>query len=303
MKAISESKGKDKEGVIMEDTMNSDVINYYPGHMAKAKREVKEKIKLIDIVIEVLDARMPSSSKIDDIEDIIGKKPKILVMTKKDLCDMSRTKKIAEEYKYEGYDNVLIMDLNNNSDYKELIDVCKKMMEPINEKRKEKGLKDKEIKIGVVGIPNVGKSTLINKLAGRKVANVGNKPGVTKDVNWLKTDYGFLLLDTPGILWPRMKEHEQSFNLASTGTIKTDILNMTDIGGYLVSFYQNEYKWVLKDIYGIEPNIDIFVNFRNLAEKFGYITKEGYTDYEKVSTRLYNDLVGGKITGVTFDKC
>ncbi len=303
MKAISESKRKDKEGVIMEDTINSDVINYYPGHMAKAKREVKEKIKLIDIVIEVLDARMPSSSKIDDIEDIIGKKPKILVMTKKDLCDMSRTKKIAEEYKYEGYDNVLIMDLNNNSDYKELIDVCKKMMEPINEKRKEKGLKDKEIKIGVVGIPNVGKSTLINKLAGRKVANVGNKPGVTKDVNWLKTDYGFLLLDTPGILWPRMKEHEQSFNLASTGTIKTDILNMTDIGGYLVSFYQNEYKWVLKDIYGIEPNIDIFVNFRNLAEKFGYITKEGYTDYEKVSTRLYNDLVGGKITGVTFDKC
>lgn len=303
MKAISESKRKDKEGVIMEDTINSDVINYYPGHMAKAKREVKEKIKLIDIVIEVLDARMPSSSKIDDIEDIIGKKPKILVMTKKDLCDMSRTKKIAEEYKYEGYDNVLIMDLNNNSDYKELIDVCKKMMEPINEKRKEKGLKDKEIKIGVVGIPNVGKSTLINKLAGRKVANVGNKPGVTKDVNWLKTDYGFLLLDTPGILWPRMQGHEQSFNLASTGTIKTDILNMTDIGGYLVSFYQNEYKWVLKDIYGIEPNIDIFVNFRNLAEKFGYITKEGYTDYEKVSTRLYNDLVGGKITGVTFDKC
>lgn len=284
-----------------EKVISSTGINWYPGHMVKAKREIKEKIKLIDIIYECVDARMPSSSKLKGMDDILEAKPRILVMTKKDLCDLEETNKWIKYYEEKGY-KVLLLDLTNNDDYKKLIKLTNEIVKPIQEKRKDKGLKSKEVKIGVIGIPNVGKSTLINKLAGKKVANTGNKPGVTKQINWLKTNSRFLLLDTPGILWPKIEDNTEALSLASTATIKMEILNMTDIGGYIITFFKNYYKEKLEEKYNIEISDDPNEIFTSLAKKFNYFEKDGEIDYEKISNKVYNDLVSGALKGVTFDR-
>lgn len=287
-KNINQNNGSDKMS-----------INWYPGHMAKTKRELKERMNLIDLIYEVIDARMPSSSKIKDIDDILKDKKRILVMTKKDLCDLEQTNKWVEFYKKQGYE-VILMDLTNNDDYKKLVKITNDYMKDVQEKRKEKGLKNKEIKIGIIGIPNVGKSTLINKLAGKKVANTGNKPGVTKQINWLKTSSGFLLLDTPGILWPKLSNELEALCLAATASIRPEVLNIEEIGYFLLEFFKDNYPDKIKEKYNIEISDDVYEIFDNLAKRFNFYDN-GEINYEKISQRVYNDLVSGVLKGVTFD--
>lgn len=279
---------------------NKSVINWYPGHMAKTRRLISEKYNLIDVVYELIDARMPYSSKIKDVYDLIRNKPKIVIMTKKDLCDLKVTQKWIKYYENLG-SKVILVNLNNDEDYKKIIDETYKIMDSVQEKREEKGMKEKDIKALVIGIPNVGKSTLINKLANKHVTDVGNIPGVTKEVKWLKTPYNISLLDTPGILWPKINNENIAYNLASLSSIKEEVLPLDDVAVYILRMLKEYYPDILKERYKLNNIDDIELAYEIIGKNMGAI-KNGEVDYDRVSKKIINDLKLEYVKGITFDR-
>ena len=279
---------------------NKTNINWYPGHMAKTRRLITEKYKLIDIVYELVDARIPYSSKIKDIYDLIQNKPRIIIMTKKDLCDLKETNYWVNYYENLG-SRVILVDLNNNEDYKKIIDVTHEIMDELNQKREEKGMSKRNIRALVIGIPNVGKSTLINKMVGKKVADTGNKPGVTKSLTWLKTNSDIELLDTPGILWPKLDNQDVALNLASMTAIKEEILPIDEVAIHIIKTLHKYYPDMLNERYGVK-NIDDFEEVYDIIGKRIGAIRNGEVDYEKVSTRIVTDMKQEYIKGVTFDR-
>ncbi len=278
-------------------------INWYPGHMAKTKRLIKEKYNLIDVVYEVIDARMPKSSKIKDIDELLKDKPRILIMTKKDLCDLEETKKWVKYYEDKGY-HVILVDLSQNNTVKEIIDLTHEITRDIQDKREEKGLAKKDIRVLVVGIPNVGKSTLINRMAGRKVANIGNNPGVTKNLAWLKTSSNILLLDSPGILWPKLDNEEGALNLASLSAIPRDILPVDKVAIHILNKLDKYYPKYLKERYNLDKmdNDDLVFVYETIGRKIGAVVSGGEIDYTRVSNTILEDIKNERIKGITFDR-
>ncbi len=284
------------------EKFQKNVINWYPGHMAKTKREIKEKLDIIDIVYEVIDARMPSSSKIVDLDDLIGSKKRILIMTKYDLCDKTYTNEWINYYQEKGY-IVIPIDLLNNINVSQILIKSQEIMKEINQKRIAKGLKERNIRALIVGVPNVGKSTLINRLVGKKTVNVGNRPGVTKTLSWIRINKNIELLDTPGILWPKLENQNSAYILASLSSIKEEILDTMDLACFVLKIMMKLYPEKLKERYGISSlSDDMIEEFDLVAKKRGALSKGGVADYEKVSGIIINDLKNGYLGPVTLDR-
>ena len=276
---------------------NKTNINWFPGHMAKTKRQLLEQASLVDIVYEVIDSRMPISSRVEEMNDIIKDKPKIVIATKYDLCDKSITDKILE-----NEEHVISINLQNDDIYG-IISATNELMEGINNKRLEKGLNKRSARVMVIGIPNVGKSTLINRLVGRKVVGVGNKPGVTKNINWIRVNKDIELLDSPGVLWPKFEDQNRALILASFLSIKEEILNSDQIACFILKKIFELYPEKLKERYGLDSLDEDFIEaYETIGKKRGALSKGGSVDYDRVSNIIIRDLNNGYFGDITLDR-
>lgn len=276
-------------------------IQWFPGHMAKARREVTEKLKLVDIIFELIDARLPLSSRNPMIDEVINQKPRLLILNKSDMADEHETRKWVEYFAQRGHKAVAI----NSLEGKGLQQVTKAAQEILKEKferMKSRGMKPRAIRAMIVGIPNVGKSTLINRLAKKNIAKTGNTPGVTKAQQWIKVGKELELLDTPGILWPKFEDQEVGFKLALTGAIKDTITNMEDLAVYGLRFLSVHYPARMEERYGFqfihEDLVETFDHIGKLRRVFG---PGGEIDYDQVAQLVVRDIRGLQLGKLTFD--
>ena len=282
---------------------NKTNINWYPGHMAKTRREVKEKLDLIDIVYEVIDSRMPISSKIVDIDDLIKNKPRILIATKYDLCDKEETDKILDNYRKSGY-TVIPVDLMSGKNVNMIITKSLELLNEMNARREEKGLQKRRIRAILLGIPNVGKSTLINRLVGKKATSVGDRPGVTKNLSWIRINKDIDLLDSPGILWPKLENQYQAAILATLSSIKEEIVNNQDLAIFVLKIMNKLYPDKLLERYKLD-SIDL-TNIESvlydIAKRRGALMKGGIADYDKVYNIIIKDMKDNAFGNITLDR-
>ena len=290
----------EKKNNNQEEKLTKVGINWYPGHMAKTKREISEKLDLIDVVFEVIDARIPYSSKNKDIDKMIKNKKRVLIMTKIDMCDIINTNKWIKYYEEKGI-KVIPVDLINKKNISEIFKVTEEVNRELNNKRKEKGLKERKVRILILGIPNVGKSTLINTLVGKKATNVGNKPGITRHLEWIRINKDIELLDTPGILWPKLDDDTIAHNLAAMTAIKEEILDTEDIAIYIINTMLKLYKDNIVNRYNLTSYNDVVEVLDMIGKKIGAV-RNNETDYEKVYSIILRDLREGYLGKVTFDR-
>lgn len=277
-------------------------IQWFPGHMAKAKREVQEKLKLVDIVFELIDARLPQSSRNPMIDEVIQQKPRLIIFNKSDMADENETKKWIDYYKEKGQVAIAINSLENKGIQK-VTKAAKEILAEKFERMRAKGMKPRAIRAMIVGIPNVGKSTLINRLAKKNIAKTGNTPGVTKAQQWIKVGKELELLDTPGILWPKFEDQEVGLKLALTGAIKDTVINMEDLAIYGLRFLSNYYPERMKERYGIDKvSENIVETYDHIGKQRNVLTHGGEIDYDFVSEIIVRDIRNEYLGKLTFDR-
>jgi ribosome biogenesis GTPase A len=278
-------------------------IQWFPGHMAKAKREVQEKLKLIDIVFELVDARIPMSSRNPMIDEILVNKPRIVLLNKADMADEEITKQWIAFFQ-NRHMKALAIDSQAGTGVKQIVAAAKEMLKPKFAKMTAKGIKNpRAMRALIVGIPNVGKSTLINRLAGKHIAKTGDKPGVTKAQQWIKVGKEMELLDTPGILWPKFEDEEVGLKLATTGAIKDTILNLQDVAVYALNFLKQHYPERLKERYSLsEIPEDIVALFDEIGKRRGCLMSGGLVDYDKVAELVLREIRTEKLGRLSFEK-
>ncbi len=283
-------------------SLPSTSINWYPGHMAKTKRLIKEMIASIDVVFEVIDSRVPKSSHIIDLNEFIGNKKIVIIFNKYDLCDKKTTDKYIKIYNDLGYD-VIKCDSKNGNDYMKVITYVKNYMKNINEKRKEKGLLPKKAKCLVVGAPNCGKSTLINKIVNKKISQTGNKPGVTKEIITIRINSDMDLVDSPGLLWPKLESENDALNLACMSIIKEEIVSTDKMALHILNKLYNNYKDLYIKYFGIDyfslDNLEEI--YEIISKKLGIPIRNGEVDYDRINTYILNMIKGEKIKNITFE--
>jgi len=276
-------------------------IHWFPGHMNKALNEIKEKIKLVDIVIELLDTRIPYSSFNDEFEKIVQNKRRLLVFTKEDLADPNITKRWIDQFSKEGRD-FIFMDVNKDNVNQKLSKYILKLGEEKHAKEKARGMKPQPIRTMIIGIPNVGKSSLINKLAKRKVAGVENRPGFTRGEQMIKVNNDFLLLDTPGVLPMNYENKKKAMHLALVGSIKEDILPTLDMAYYLIDFLANNYPNSLIERFGINDLNDKEIVLDSICKKRGLLGQNGAFLVENAAKLLLKEFKDGLLGRISLEK-
>ena len=281
-------------------------LQWYPGHMTKAKRQMMEDIKLIDLVIELLDARVPLSSRNPDIDEIAGSKARMILLNKADLADPEKSKAWMQRFEKDGLSTCLI-NSRDAKDMKQINQMVEKVCAAKFERDRKRGIRNRPVRAMVVGIPNVGKSTFINSYARKAVAKTGNKPGVTKGKQWIKLSNVLELLDTPGILWPKFEDQTVGLHLAMIGSIKDEILNTEELSLELIKILQEQYPGMLQEYYGypdIAPSVDRkeeVAILDGIARVRGCIAKGGELDYLKAANQILENFRNGKIGKITLE--
>ena len=276
-------------------------VQWYPGHMTKARRQMEEDLRLIDLVIELVDARVPQSSRNPDIDEMGKNKSRLIILNKSDLADEKENKAWLNHFKEQGY-YAVCADSRRSGDMKSIQNVIREACAAKKERDLKRGIKNRPVRAMVAGIPNVGKSTFINTYAGKASTKTGNKPGVTRGKQWIRLNQEVELLDTPGILWPKFEDEMVGLRLACTGAIRDEVLPLEELALWLLRFMKEEYPGMLNNRYGITEDGSDVQLLEGIARARGCMKKGDELDYGRATNLLFDDFRSGRLGRITLEK-
>lgn len=284
----------------MENKQDTIRIQWFPGHMTKAKREMQEKMKMVDMVIELRDARIPNASKNPMIEELCNQKPRLIILSKKDKADALETRKWITKLQKEDV-KVLALDIIKENITPKVVEASQELMKAKIERMKRRGIRPRAIRAMVVGVPNVGKSTFINRISKKKIAVTGDRPGVTKSLQWSKVNANLELLDTPGVLWPKFEDKKVGVLLAVSGAIRDEILPLEEVAAWAMRFLMQHKPELLEKRYAIELDEDPYSNFTKIAEKRGFLKNGKEIDFKRTIETFLREIRDDRLGSITWE--